>query len=446
MLLLATTACAHFTVLGEHSEEICLLQLGGVREKATRVEKRSASLVSTGSSTSVALHRRKVASASGVMHKTAYYGDIHVGTPGQKFTVVFDTGSGNLVVPAKECVDQACIMHGVFDKAASTTAREVNCDGSPVGPEGQDSLTITFGTGEISGPCVSDVICAGGVCSRGYFIDSYTETDEPFTGFLFDGILGLALPSMAETPDFSFMTRMLKDKKLAEPIFSVFLSSSDEEVSEVSFGVVKTEHRASELFWAPVSREETGYWEVSIEDITIGSARTGICAGCHAAVDTGTSVLAGPSDVIGALEERLAVARDCSNRAGLPTLGFAVGGRVLSLEARDYVEDGDGVCTLSVMRLDVPPPKGPLFVFGIPFLTKYLTAYDVARRRVGFAVARHAGEQKADAAAVAFPVAPSPEIPLLVDAAVAVSPSDSAPALISHGEAAQLGASAPQAP
>jgi hypothetical protein len=222
------------------------------------------------------------------------------------------------------------------------------------------------------------------------FIDSMSESDHPFANFKFDGVLGLALPVMAQSPSFSFMGRMAEDKALQTPIFSVFLSNAESEESEVTFGSVKREHLASKLFWVPISREDTGYWEVKIDDITLNDQPQGFCEDCRVAVDTGTSMLAGPSEVIESMTSALHVKGDCKNYNGLPKLGFIIGKHILNLAPKDYVDKEGNNCQVAFMSLDVPPPKGPLFVFGIPFLQKYLTAYDVANKKVGFAVAKHA--------------------------------------------------------
>jgi len=217
------------------------------------------------------------------------------------------------------------------------------------------------------------------------------ETSQPFAAFAFDGVLGLALPKMAQSTDFSGMSRMQGSSSLRQALFSVFLSDSDEEKSEVTFGAVKQEHMASELFWVPVTGV-AGYWEVRITDITIDGKPQALCEDCRVAVDTGTSQLAGPSKLMAQLRSRVKVKADCSNYGSLPQLGFIIGGRILNLAPPDYVDKAARRCDLSMMNLDVPPPAGPLFVFGIPFLQKYYTVYDHVNSRVGFAVAKHKGK------------------------------------------------------
>jgi len=363
-----------------------------------------------GSSVAISLERRvvteslmsstKMGSKNAAMHKTAYFGTLHVGTPKQKFTVVFDTGSGNLLVPGKDCMSTACLQHDRFDESSSSTMKEVNCDGTPVEGEGSiDEVTIKFGTGEITGRCLEDRICVGSICSDGHFIAASDETAHPFAAFAFDGVLGLALPGMAQGPSFSLLERLNAAGALKEPVFSVFLSDNDSEGSEIVFGEKRGTRMATELFWVPVSRP-TGYWQVQIEDVTLNGKNQGICTNCQVAVDTGTSELAGPSDVITQLEKSLDVAADCSNFAELPKLGFLVKGKILNLDPKDYIDKAEGDCKVSLMRLDVPPPNGPLFVFGIPFLQKFYTVYNRQTKQIGFAVAKHDKQAPEEASAM----------------------------------------------
>merc|ERR1719389_320320 len=180
-------------------------------------------------------------------------------------------------------------MHQRFNRKESTTAEDIEADGS-LSRQGapRDQITVTFGTGEISGVFVQDDVCIGTLCSNTRFVAATDETDDPFTSFKFDGVLGLALPEMSQGPEFNFMGLLLNNKALKKPLFSVFLSDSDSEASEITFGDIKGEHMATDMFWAPVSRD-SGYWQVQIEDITINGYRMSLCENCQVAVDTGTS-------------------------------------------------------------------------------------------------------------------------------------------------------------
>merc|ERR1719221_392789 len=341
-------------------------------------------------------HRRHRRGDSKIIHKTAYFGTVELGHAKQSFQVVFDSGSGNLMVPSTDCNSEACVSHVRYNQDKSPKAVRVSCaenfdEYRGVSPD--DDVTITFGTGKIWGKCLRDDICLGTVCVPGSFIATTYESKSPFMSFNFDGVLGLALPQMSQGTQFNMMDRLKASEKLHQTVYSVYLSSADldVEVSEVTFGSIKRNHMASDMHWVPVSRS-TGYWEVEISDITLDDHPQELCAGCYVAVDTGTSELAGPSSVIQELAERLQVRTDCSNFNELPRLGFLVGGQILNLEPKDYVDEASRSCEVSLMPLDVPPPKGPLFVFGIPFMEKFYTVYDNVNKQVGFAVAKHVGD------------------------------------------------------
>jgi hypothetical protein len=352
----------------------------------------------TGASLSVTLQKRVSVEVgtgkNGIKHKMAYYGTVKVGTPPQSFSVVYDTGSGNLIIPGSDCEDKACQEHERFDFSQSSTAKALDCDGSAIDPdEAASKLTITFGTGHVTGSCLQDKICVGHICAKGNFISSVSESLHPFAAFSFDGVLGLALDKMAHGQDFSIMSRMVRKKLLAQPVFSVFLSDSDDEDSEITFGEITRRHMKSELFWVPVTRA-SGYWEVQIDDIAVDNKPQQICQDCYVAVDTGTSQLGGPTDIIVELERTLDVKSDCSNFHSLPKLGFVIGNHILNLSPKDYVDRFGSMCQVSLMKLDVPPPKGPLFIFGIPFLQKFFSVYDHAKTRIGFAIAKHHGQEE----------------------------------------------------
>jgi hypothetical protein len=328
--------------------------------------------------------------------KSMYYGNVTVGTPPQSFLVVYDTGRGNLIVPTMECDGVACESHQKFDITKSSTHKTTNCNQEASTPPPGHSATeidIEFGTGKISGECFREHVCINDVCSELAMVGAYEESEDPFARYKFDGVLGLSLVGMAHGPAYHIIDMFRKDSPHFFNIMSVFMSYDEDERSEFNFGGTKVEHMDSELFWADVTGAE-GYWEVMIEDVVLDEKETGICPKCRVAVDTGTSMLAAPSEGVPKLQDALNVASDCTNFNELPKLGFIVAGKVLHLYPEDYVNKvSASECRVNLMSLDMPPPLGPLFVFGVPFLQRYYTAYDSVNKRVGFAVAKHPGRQ-----------------------------------------------------
>jgi len=267
----------------------------------------------------------------------------------------------------------------------------------------------------MTGNFARDDVCVGAICTKVNLVSASKVSDDPFKDVPFDGILGLALPQLAEAQEFSLMDSMVKAGLLKQNIFSVYFANTDnaEDQSEVLFGAMRESRMASAVHWIPVSNP--GYWQVEMTDMLLGEEKLDLCGtfGCQVALDTGTSLLAGPPRLVRHLVSKLRVAGDCSNLEELPDLGISISGKTYFLTPADYVDTAQGGCLLNLMALDVPQPGGGLtstsiFILGDPFLRKFYTVYDRERLRVGLALARHA-ENGGQDSAVSSPGAQTPE-------------------------------------
>ena len=69
---------------------------------------------------------------SQLVHALQYFGHVHVGSPPQKFTVIFDTGSGQLLVPSVKCESVACSLHKKFIANQSSSAVAIGWADEPL--------------------------------------------------------------------------------------------------------------------------------------------------------------------------------------------------------------------------------------------------------------------------------------------------------------------------
>ena len=85
----------------------------------------------------------------------------------------------------------------------------------------------------------------------------------------------------------------------------------------------------------------------------------------------------------------------CGNVEELPPVSITLDGLDLVMTPNDYLIksldpfSGTMKCMAAFMPLDVPAPRGPLWVLGDSFLRAYYTVYDKEARTVGIAKAVH---------------------------------------------------------
>uniref|UniRef100_A0A8C3FUT8 pepsin A n=1 Tax=Chrysemys picta bellii TaxID=8478 RepID=A0A8C3FUT8_CHRPI len=267
-----------------------------------------------------------------------YYGTISIGTPAQDFTVVFDTGSSNLWVPSVYCSSTAC----------NSSTYEVVSDYPHSSPK------------------------VGGIAdTKQIFGLSETEPGSTFYYVPYDGILGLAFPNISSsgaTPN----------------LFSVYLSSDEQSGSFVMFGGIDSSYHSGSLNWIPLSAET--YWEITMDSITIDGETIACSNSCQAIIDTGTSLLAGPSTGISNIDSYIGASNgtvriSCSAMSSLPNIVFTINGIKFPVPASAYIIDS-GSCTSGFQSIDVPTSSGELWILGDVFIRQYYVVFDRANKQV----------------------------------------------------------------
>lgn len=384
-----------FNKLHDHHTELLEIKASSLVELSTKVT----TTASTERSRRHRRHHRRASAGVSVQSYTLhlediknsqYVGKIHVGTPPQPFDVIFDTGSSNLWIYSKECETEACVTHRRFDDDNSSTYKALGME-----------LSVRFGTGEIEGFLGQDDFTLGPIKVRSQsFGQIKAETGEVFLSGKFDGILGLSFPSLSPTSYKPVFDSIISQQLLTSNRFSFYYSILPVQQSAIVLGEPPRSLYHGDIQYIPVAK--TFYWELKLRDIRIGDTWMNACADqpggfCKVVVDTGTSLLTGPSDDITTLLEMVQVDPDCANMDDLPTITYDLGeGNLFHIEPEFYViksssedEMSGRYCKPGFMALDVDAPRGPLWILGDIFMRKFFTVFDRDRNAIGFAVARH---------------------------------------------------------
>ncbi|XP_070215093.1 pepsin F-like [Bos mutus] len=271
----------------------------------------------------------------GVHSQMAYISNITTGTPPQQFQVIFDTNSSDLWVLSVYCPSSSCSFG-----LSTNLSREA----------------MEYGP--------------------------------------YDGILGLAYPSFPTDGTSPVFDNLNNRRVISQPVFAFYLSSCKPHGHMVMFGGVDNSYFHRDLKWIPVIQPR--YWQIMMNRVSMNGKIIACYHGCQAIVDTGSSLLIGPTDLVSSIQGHInpSPIRDseqmmsCNDATNLPPVIFTIHCTDFPVPPKYYIQKISkslGFSSFQGGTENMVPLE--TWILGDVFLRAYFSVFDRSKNRIGLAPA-----------------------------------------------------------
>lgn len=305
-----------------------------------------------------------------------YYGEIKIGTPPQSFLVIMDTGSSNLWVPSSDCSDPACKGKNKYYSNHSST---YTANGKPI--------TIHYGTGSMKGSLVQDNVSVGGALVKNQVFAEATSLAAFFVGSPFDGILGLAYQSISADNVPTWFDNAVSQNVVSQGVFSFYLdSSSGDNSSTLTLGGTNSKYYTGKITYHTLYKERENYYTLQFDSISVGTNKISLgCSSCLSIIDSGTSVIVGPTDSVTKILSYINLKSDCSDVKDLPDVTITINQTAYAIPSSIYVVQQKTILGKTTCQVAIQGAKTTEWIFGDTFIRAWYSVFDHDGKQVGFA-------------------------------------------------------------
>ncbi|XP_013911572.1 PREDICTED: cathepsin E-like [Thamnophis sirtalis] len=265
-----------------------------------------------------------------------YYGEVSIGTPPQKFSVILDTGSADFWIPSIYCMSDACLKHNKFESFLSHSYKH-----------GGRQFSLRYGTGHLMGIFSKDVVQHN---AFHLFRDGTNDGGE----LIFGGIDH----SLYHGP--IYWIPVSRKMYWQIPLENVKIQG---QIVACKNGCEAIVDSGTSLITGPLL------------DIKKLQAKIG-------AVPSSSG-------------EFLV---DCRRLSSLPSISFTFGQKEFTLTSKQYIikenSGKEALCFSGFQSLDLISKEGPLWILGDVFMSGFYSVFDRGHDRIGFAKLAHKGRKR----------------------------------------------------
>ncbi|KIJ20610.1 hypothetical protein PAXINDRAFT_106243 [Paxillus involutus ATCC 200175] len=229
---------------------------------------------------------------------SSYFGSVALGTPPVSFNVILDTGSADLWVADSGC-RTGCSGIAVFDSASSSTFQNRS-----------QQFSVTYGSGQVIGVLAQDVVQMAGFSVQNQPFGAVTQISSRLLISPVSGLLGLGWQSISSSGQMPFWETLASSGAWSQPLMAFQLTrfvnatgaAPTEPGGSFTMGFVNESLYTGQIDFQNLPTTPS-YWLLPMTELTVQGNVISIPTGSasYSAIDTGTTLIGGPSSVIQAI-------------------------------------------------------------------------------------------------------------------------------------------------
>ncbi|EIW79303.1 acid protease [Coniophora puteana RWD-64-598 SS2] len=227
---------------------------------------------------------------------SSYIGSLAVGTPPTSFEVILDTGSSDFWLASTSC-DSSCSGSANFNPSSSSSFNNQN-----------KQFEVTYGSGQAQGSLGQDVVQMAGFSVQNQIFGVVTQTSSNFLQAPVTGLIGLAWQSLASSGAMPLWQTLAAQGSWSEPVMAFqltrFLNDTNAQQMEpggsLTMGYTNSSLYTGDIDFQNLPDGQQTFWIQEVTSMTVQGNNLTQPSGSasYAAIDTGTTLVAGPPSAI----------------------------------------------------------------------------------------------------------------------------------------------------
>ncbi|KAI9571567.1 aspartic peptidase domain-containing protein [Boletus coccyginus] len=325
---------------------------------------------------------------------SSYSATVSIGTPAQPFNLIIDTGSADLWVATTQCTTCSSDVP-LFNPSESSSFKN-----------GSSSVKISYGSGSVRGYVSQDTVNFAGFSIANQPLLSVSTVSSDMIDDGLSGIMGLGFETISAIKGTPFWQTLSNEGVLSFPCRYVDQDPLDTAPGgTLTLGGTNTSLYSGDIEFIDMPNGTTpSYWLQQLQSLTVQGKSIAISSSEGlAAIDTGTTLIAAPSDITKQIWSHVpgsvALTGTYDGMYGFPcstsiSITLSFGGTIWPISSTDMnlgLYSGTGknqMCVGGIFDIGSTDGGGeglPAWIIGDVFLKNVYTVFQANPPAVGFA-------------------------------------------------------------